>query len=70
MFKRIICAFKGHDYEILETILSSSKLECTRCKQWFGYNHDVNILLPWTLNFEFMHRDLKEKVSKEKVSKR
>jgi hypothetical protein len=62
MISRIKCFFGYHKLFQVEKIgLYSEKLYCSRCKNYFGIHHQVEVFLPWCEEFEefrkIMNRD-------------
>lgn len=46
--KKIICWLFGHELLTVHYCSNySEKLVCTKCKRYYGMNHDVRVFIPW-----------------------
>lgn len=50
----IICWIFFHKLKVIKTSQSGTcqKLYCSRCKRYFGINHDVRAFIPWDSELE------------------
>lgn len=60
MKNRMICLVVGHRLEEIARLTDRGHmLGCTRCKDVFGYDSDVDIMLPWGIQMADMYRRLR-----------
>jgi hypothetical protein len=60
--KKLICKIFGHKYKLHRKITSSIReVKCTRCKQLFGMNDDIQTILPLDWELKFAHDLIQDK---------
>ena len=53
LLKKIKCWVFGHQYRLEKKYSNNvQKLNCKRCGEKFGINHDVRAVLPWDQELE------------------
>lgn len=60
----LTCKIFFHDLTVIKDYgYNSQKLQCKRCKKYFGINHEVKAFLPWDAELE-KHMDYLEELKK------
>ena len=70
LIRRLLCAFFGHDYFLVQEFgPHSRRLGCRHCDGDWGMNDDARAIVEWGPEFEEMYRSFGHRILKRRANK-